>query len=127
MVSCSCDHRCPAVFHGVDCPHFLLPLQRTSKSMPEIGIEERVCHGDYEGGVIIFPRPHGVFAVGSPIVGVHAVSPVNVIPSFGGFLEYLCDCHVCSPLSVRGHGGKVAHIALASPEDSVGPSACAIA
>src|SRR4030095_2225594 len=93
MVSCSRDNRCPAVFHGVHRHYWIFPRQRTPKRMPEIGIEEGFFHGDNEGGLVIFPRPHGVLAVGSPIVGVHAVRPVEVIPAFGGFVYGFLDHH----------------------------------
>src|SRR5262245_5455146 len=76
MESCSRDNRCPTVFHGAHRRHGMIPLQCTPQSMPEVGIEEGCFHGDNEGGRIIFPDPHGVFAIGSSIVGIHPVRPV---------------------------------------------------
>jgi hypothetical protein len=61
--------------------------------MPKMGVKERVCHGDDEGGRIIFPRPYGVFVVGSRIFGVHAVRPCDVVPAFGSLVKCLCDGH----------------------------------
>src|SRR5215813_8135173 len=121
MLPCPRDQSGPAVFHCLNSHHFMIPPQPPPKSMPEIGVKECFFHGDNEGGLVIFPCPHGVFAVGSHIIGVHPVRTVYVITPFGSFVQGFLDRHIFSPLSLRGNGGKVAHIALVSQDDSAGP------
>src|SRR5262249_23761582 len=97
-----------------------MPSQGTSQGLPETRIEERLFHGNHKSGCVIFSRPCREFAVCSLIGGFCPVRPVNVVPAFCGFFERLCDGHVCAPLSLREHGGKVSHIEPVSQDDSIG-------
>jgi hypothetical protein len=98
MLPCACDNRGSAIFHGVHRPHCLLPPQSSSKRQPEMGIHERFCHGDDEGGCIIFARPHRVFAVGAHIIRFHPISSVYMVAPFRGFGHRLLNRHRCSPV-----------------------------
>src|SRR5262249_4476442 len=77
----------------------LTPAQSTSQSLPKLWIKKRFfCEHD-ERGFVIFPFPHGVFAIGSLIQGVHPVRTVDVIAPFDGFIYYFLDHHRCSLVS----------------------------
>src|SRR5687767_10461136 len=63
MLPCSRDKSGSAVFDCVHRPHCLTPPQCTTKRQPEMGIQERFCHWNNEGRIIISSRPYRIFAV----------------------------------------------------------------
>src|SRR5215510_9323165 len=65
----------------------LLPTQGTSQGLPKLWIKKRFFCEHNERGFVIFPCPHGVFAVGSLIQGVHPVRTVDVITPFVRFIQ----------------------------------------
>jgi hypothetical protein len=101
MLPCSRDKRGSAVFHCVHRPHCLIPPQRTSKRKPEMGIQERFCHWDDEGRIIVFSRPHRIFAVSSHIIGFYAVRAVYMVSPFSCFGHSILNRHIfpLSPLT----------------------------
>src|SRR5215510_715929 len=75
----------------------LIPPQRPSQGLPKLRIKKCFfCEHD-ERGFVIFSRPHGVFAVGSLIQGVHPVRTVDVITPFVRFIQGFLDRHIVSP------------------------------
>src|SRR5262245_54487883 len=80
----------------------LMPTQGTSQGLPKLWIKKRFFGEHNERGFVIFPCPHGVFAVGSLIIGVHPVRTIDVITSFSSFIQGFLDRHRCSPSHLFG-------------------------
>jgi hypothetical protein len=71
----------------------LAPAKGTSQGLPKFGVRKCFFRGHDERGFVIFPWPHGVFAVGSLIIGVHPVRTVDVVSSFYSFVHSFLDRH----------------------------------
>ena len=71
----------------------LLPSECTPQGTPKGRIEEGFLDRDHKGRMIVRAGPGRVFAVGSGVDGGDAVSTVQVVPAFDGFVDGLLDGH----------------------------------
>jgi hypothetical protein len=99
----------------------LLPAEGTPQSVPKGRIKEGFLHWDQKGRVIVRARPRRVFVVGSGVESGCAISAVQMVPAFDGFVYGLLNRHCWAPLAQQGKAGIVSHIELVSQSECIAP------